>query len=249
MINNTFLIEIKSKIDNNNKFSSNDFKIFYKNPYLNIIYIYDDKYYFKVKIPQYASRIIKTEKYGSGILAGEREIEIKQYEFTGTTSPGNFSIKEELNLKGKSDLFEELEYWLINLWEEITISPEIRRINEIEEEINKINQNFENISEDNFSKDEIETLKEKLDILEQQFNEKLEAEIEDKENLKNNLRELHNEIEKLKFQSQILNKKNWFKSFGGKIFTWISKEENRKFLKDTGEFIKPLLPDSINNIL
>ena len=88
-----------------------------------------------------------------------------------------------------------------------------------------------------------------MDILEQQFNEKLEAEIEDKENLKNNLRELHNEIEKLKFQSQILNKKNWFKSFGGKIFTWISKEENRKFLKDTGEFIKPLLPDSINNIL
>ncbi|WP_226065499.1 coiled-coil domain-containing protein [Kaistella polysaccharea] len=197
------------------------------------------------------SILSRSEKQTSsfGILSNQKEIEYQQYEFSGRLSPGTVSETEHFKFEGEAKVLTYLNNWLNNLWNELTFAPELRKLKDLDEEIQKINEKFDNVPEDYFSKDEITKLNEKLENLENQFIDKLESEIKDKEALKDVLEELHKEIEKLKGQSKVLNKRNWFKSFGGKIFTWVSKEENRKFLKDTGEFIKPLLPDSIDKIL
>jgi hypothetical protein len=251
MISNSFLFEIKNVLDKNKNFSSNDFVLNSETAVLKIAYVYDEKYYFNINIPLEISKLSRTEKESLtlGFSTTQKEIEYYDYEFSGRVSPGNIANEERITFEGKAKLLKYLSEWLGNLWKELTIQPELRKINEIEKEIQNINEKFESISEDNFSKEEANKLIEKLDKLEQQFQEKLEAEIQDKELLKSTLTELHNEIEKLKGQSKVLNKKNWFKSFGGKIFVWLSKEENRKFLKDSEEFLKPLLPDTIEQII
>ncbi|SIT98035.1 hypothetical protein SAMN05660493_02766 [Epilithonimonas bovis DSM 19482] len=251
MISNSFLFEIKTTIDKNKRFSNNDFLTITENHNLKIVYLYDDKYFFDIKIPIETSKLSRTinETQTIGFTSTRKEIEYYEYEFSGKVCPGSIVNEERITFEGKSKLIQHLSEWLSNLWQELTIKPELRRLNEIEEEIKNINEKFTNISEENFTKEEANILIDKLNKLEEQFKEKLEAEIQDKAILKATLAELHLEIEKLKGQSKILNKKNWFKSFGGKMFNWISKEENRKFLKDTGEFIKPLLPDSIDKII
>ena len=251
MINSSALFDVKNLLDKNKNFSSNDFLIHSEDKNLKIVYAYDERYYFDINIPQETSKLSKTENESRtiGFSTTQKAVEYFEYEFSGKVSPGSIANEERINFEGKFKLLKYINDWLINLWKELTIQPELRRINEIEVELQNLNEKFESVSEDNFSKEEANKLSEKLDKLEQQFKEKLEAEIQDKELLKSTLTELHNEIEKLKGQSKVLNKKNWFKSFGGKIFTWVSKEENRTFLKDAGEFLKPLLPDSIKNIM
>lgn len=250
-INNSFLLDLRSHLDKNKHFGSTDFIITTEKRNLILTYAYNDAYSFNLYIPYETSKLTKKEKSSTtlGLQTTHNEIEYYEYEFFGYMKPGNFAVEEKVNFEGTNAIWKYINSWLGNLWKEITIQPELRRVNDIENELKKINEKFDNISEDNFSKDEISKIIEKLDNLEQQFKEKLEEEIQDKEILKKTLTELHIEIEKLKEQSKILNKKNWFKSFGGKIFTWVSKEDNRKFLKDSAEFIKPLLPESIDNII
>lgn len=251
MVNKTFILKLKQNIDDSKYFGSNDFSITEEYGNLNVNYNYTESYFFELKIPSEMSILSRTEKQTNsfGILSTQKEYEYQQYEFSGRLSPGKISETEHFHFEGEAKVLTYLNNWLNNLWNELTFAPELRKLNDFDEEIQKINEKFNNVSADYFSKDEITNLIEKLEILENQFIDKLESEIKDKEALQEVLEDLHKEIEKLKGQSKVLNKRNWFKSFGGKIFKWVSKEENRKFLHDTSEFIRPLLPDSIKVIL
>lgn len=231
MIRHTTLIEIKKSLDKSTNFSSTDFIL--KSGYnsLNIIYEYDNTFSFQIDIPTEISKLTKTEKETSsfGMVTKHKEYEYEAYEFSGIMKPGKVSSEEKVTFEGQTRLFKFIEIWLENLWTEITIQPEYRKIEKIEEELNNIKSKFDNLSDEFFTKEEAELLIERLNTLESNFKEKLEIEIQDKEILLTTLEELHVELEKLKGQATLLNKKNWFKSFSVKIFSWITKDENRKF--------------------
>lgn len=251
MVNKSFIFKLREIINESKYFSNNDFTFFEEYSNLKILYAYDETYFFELRIPNEMSILTRTEKETNtfGLIGKIKDIEYNTYEFSGRVNPGSISENEHFKFEGDSKIKQYLIAWINNLWNELTIKPEFRKLNELEIELEKINAKFENISDDYFTIDEVDKLNEKLESLEQQFEEKLEQEIKDKEKLNSILEELHNEIQKLKGQTKVLNKKNWFKSLSGKIFTWVSKEENRKFLKDTKDFIKPLLPDSIDNLI
>lgn len=247
MLRQTILIKIKEVIDNDSNFSSSDFSFQTEYKTLKITYEFDNSYYFKMDIPSEISQLSRTEKETSnfGMVTKHKAYEYEQYEFSGTISPGQVAIEEKIKFESQENIYKYIKNWLENLWVEITNQPQIRKIKELEEQIIGVKAKFDHVNEDFFTRDEADSLKERLDTLEKRFKEKLEIEIEDKELLIQTLDELHKELEKLKKQTTILNKKNWFKSFGVKMFTWVTKEENRKFLKDSKDFIKPLLPDSV----
>ncbi len=248
MFRQNIILKIKEQLDKDVNFSSSDFSIKTEYKSLKIVYEYDNEYFFQVDVPYEISKLSKTQKETTtlGMITKHMEREYEAYEFSGKIRPGQVAVEERIQFEGPDKIFNYLKTWLENLWVEITIQPQVRKAKELEEQIIDIKSKCENISEDYFTRDEADALKQKLDILEQNFREKLEIEIQDKILLFQALDELHKELEKLKSQTTSLNKKNWFKSFGVKIYTWASKEENRKFLKDTKDFIKPFLPDSID---
>ena len=158
-----------------------------------------------------------------------KDIEYQAYEFSGSMRPGKISEVERINFEGKQTLLAKISEWQNSLWIELTLKPELRRINQLEEEIQKFKEKYESISEEYFSPEEITTLDQRLTDLEKEFREKLEAEIDDKNKLEKRVDELHSELQKLKSQSAIM--------------TWLSKEENRKMLKDAKELIDGFIPD------
>lgn len=244
MIKNTILIEIKNILDQNAYLSSTDFEIQRGTKSLKIIYQFDQSYFFEIIVPDSISKLIRTEKETSvGFTTKHKDIEYQAYEFSGSMSPGKISEVERINFEGKQTLLATISEWLYSLWAELTLKPELRRVNQLEEEIQKIKKMSESISEDYFSPEEIITLDQRLSKLEKEFSEKLEAEIDDKNKLEKRVNELHSELQKLRNQSALLNKKNWFVSFASKVMTWLSKEENRKMLKDAKELIDGFIPD------
>lgn len=244
MIKNTIIIEIKNILDQNPYLSSTDFEIQRGTKSLKIIYQYDQSYYFEVSVPDSISKLTRTEKETSvRFTTTYKDIEYQAYEFSGSLRPGKISEVEKIDLEGKPILLAAISEWQYSLWAELTLKPELRRVNQLEEEIQKFKEKYESISEDYFSPEEIITLDQRLSDLEKEFREKLETEIEDKTKLEKRIDELHLELQKLKSQSAILNKKNWFVSFGSKMMTWLSKEENRKMLKDAKELIDGFIPD------
>ncbi|XZF15997.1 hypothetical protein ACTHGU_07655 [Chitinophagaceae bacterium MMS25-I14] len=250
MIRNTIILEIKKEIDSDKNFSSTDFAITTENNSLKITYEYDENFFFQLNVPKEISKLSRTEKETTmGLTTKHKEIQYEEYEFSGTQSPGTIARIESVEFEGKRLLLGKIRVWLKNLWDEITIQPNLRKIEQIEEEVQVMKEMFTNASEDFFSKEEAEKLKLQLNDLENKFKERLETEIQDKDLLIAALTELHNELEKLKNQTTVLNKKNWFKSCGVKLLTWISKEENRKFLKESKDFLKPLLPAAIEKVL
>lgn len=249
MIRQIILIQIKKTIDSDEHFSSSDFKFLSDYNQLKIIYEYDDSYALQIEIPREISKLKETQTETSIFGTKHKDYSYEEYEFSGIMKPGEISLEEKIKFEGQNNIYTYLKIWLANLWKEITIQPELRKMEQVQEELEEIRSKFDNLSEDFFTKEEADSLKDRLDILERNFKEKLEIEIADKELLIQTLGDLHKELEKLKGQTTFLNKKSWFKSFGIKLFSWITKEENRKFLKDTKEIIKPLLPESIDKLV
>ena len=248
MIKNSMLIRIKQALNLSKNFSSSDFNIKNEESWLTIEYAYDTEFQLRISVPNKISKLSRKKKELSGLTQIEKDIPYEEYEFSGYMSPGCLAKEERISFEGEDKLMAEISNWLKYLWLEITSQPALRNMQKTEEEIEKIKTKFNAVSEDYFTKKEAEELKTKLDNLEASFKERLEIEINDKELLIETLKDLHTELEKLKSQTKVLNKKNWFTSFGIKIFSWITKEENRNFLKDSKDFIKPLLPDSIKQI-
>lgn len=249
MVRNTFLLILKNLLDSSSYFSHADFTISVKKGSLTITYEYDENCLFQFFVPKAISTLTTTERQG-GIFGNynEKKYEYEAYEFSGTMRPGRIAIEETFKVIGENDLKKTINGWLSNLWEEVANTPEFRNIKKLDEDVQVIKQQFDTVSDEYFSKAEAEALIEKLNKLECDFKEKMEAEIEDKAALNETIVELHNEINKLKAQATVLNKRSWFKSFGSKIFVWLSKEENRKFLKDGKDFIKPLLPNNVDSL-
>ena len=252
MIRNKTKSDIMNALDNHKYFSATDFRIRIKNQTINIKYDFEPKFYFNLSLPvRTSSKTLKTTK-PPGIL-GTREYEVEKevevYIINAKICPGEMVLVENIKFEGKTQIANEIYKWLNSIWEEMQSIP----INKLVEEQNKIIEEIklkvDGISEEYFTIEEGEDLKTKLDSLEDLLKEKIEEQSEKNENLAKKLKELEEQIDILRDTIFILNKKNWFKSSMTKMYKWISKEDNRKLLKDGVKLLKPLLPESVNNIL
>jgi polyhydroxyalkanoate synthesis regulator phasin len=237
---------INRTLDTHKYFNFNDFEIStpsktHYSAQLLIRYEYDQQYYIEINIPNEKSSFTKPETNFNGKTT---HVEYLNYKIDGKMSPGQLSISEAFKYEGENSIAKAINLWLNNLWEELTITPEIRVFNAQKEEIEKIKSQVENIPDEYFSADEGKELKERLDKLEKQLADKLAAEVPDIKESKEQIDKLHHEIETLKQTIPVLKKSGWFKSLITKTMTWLSDPKNQKLLKAGKDLVNTMLPEA-----
>ncbi len=249
MIRNKTLQEIRLLVEKHKRFTVTDFKFETKGDKLDIKYEYEDKFYFTISIPNETTTINQETKETHLIRTVTKDSSYQDYHFKGHCSPGKLSMTEYLDFYTEGQLYKSISNWLDNLWDELLAIPISRQIEEQEKFINEIQERLKDLPDSYFDLAEMQDLISKIDSLEKKFQEKLENEVHDKNELKRKIEELHNEFETLKATLGSVKKKGWFKSFATKTITWLTKEENRKFLKDAKDYIQPLLPESVKHLM
>jgi hypothetical protein len=203
MIRGTLLNDITNKL-NTRPFSQNDFDIHFAKTSIgvnvSIVYRYIDKFVFKFNLSKDPNTKIKVDR-----------------------SPGDLIENEILTLDHKGDITYELNKWITAVKEEMDIMPFAREFEETKSKILEMEEKFNEVPEKYFTKEESELLKQRLETLEVEFEEKLRKELDDKFNLEYEVRSMKAEMEQLKIQVEILNKRNWIKSFGTKLHGWGTK--------------------------
>lgn len=249
MVRQKTLTDIRQKIDEHSKFNISDFTLTTKLDKITIKYEYDISYFFEVEIPSTTTTFTRERRETQMLRTISNDSEYEDYKFRGKLSPGKMVLTENFEFVGEVKFYKSITEWLDNLWAELIAIPVNRQFENQEKIIQDIKSKLDNIPDTYFDFEEAEEIKKKIDILEKQFQEKLNKEILDKEELKKQLDELHSEFFNLKETLQSVKRKGWFKSFVTKTFVWVSKEENRKLIKETKEMIVPLLPENIRNLL
>ncbi len=250
MIRNKIKIDINEALNRHKYFSSSDFEIQTKGQTITIKYEYDPKFYFKITLPaRVSTKTVKSNhKNLLSLQESSQDKEIEYYEVTGKVCPGGMVLEEDIRFEGK-EIESQIEIWLSNMWQEIKSIPLNKIIEEQNTVLEQIKSRVNEISEDYFTKEESEELQSKLDALEEKLKVKIQEQASGNENINQRLKDLEYQIDVLRETVDVLNKRNWFKSSMTKMYKWISKSENRKLLKDGSKLLKPLLPDSIKDII
>jgi hypothetical protein len=200
MIRSTLLNEI-TQILNTKYFSYNDFDIeslsVYDGTKVNIEYRYINNFNFSFTIPNSLESKIKVERR-PGILVGY-EVEY---------------------LSEKDEVLAELEDWLIAINEEMGLMPFAREIHETKTKFSILEEKFNEIPDQYFTKEEGEKLKQTLEAIELEFEQKLREELANKMNLEEEITQMKADMEQLKTHVEILSRRGWIKSFGTKLYTW-----------------------------
>ena len=237
---------ISKTLDEHKYFNFNDFEISTPRKNANstellIKYEYDPQYHIEISIPNDKTSFTRQE---TNVFNNKTShTEYFNYKIEGKMSPGQLAINESFKFEGENGIAKAINLWLNNLWEELTITPELRAFNSQKEEIEKIKAQVENIPDEFFSAEEGKELKERLDKLEKQLADKLAVEVPDAKDAKQQIDSLHHEIETLKQTIPVLKKKGWFKSFITKTMTWLSDPKNQKLLKAGKDLVTTMLPE------
>lgn len=243
MIREKFLKDISTTINNHKRFESYDFDI---TPYsqnksgptkLKITYKMSPKYQIEIVIPN-----TKTKVQGA-------YVESDEYVFKCDKCPGKVAYQESINCNGEEDLHKNLKIWLDCIWDELVSNPILKSIKSQEEKVEELFKKFDLIDDEPFNSQEVEELRKKLDDLESMLKTEIESSKKNKEELENEIDNLHSDIETLKVTINSFTRKGWIKSFTTKIFKWTSNSENRKMLKDGYTLIKEILPDNLVNVI
>jgi hypothetical protein len=221
-LTSSFLIQIQESLSSNG-FVSQDFHISYSESSpvsLMISYRYNDQFYFSTSI------------------GGTIDI---------TFNPGTIVREESYYEKNRYDLFQLLQSWLKNINLELKSSPTARKLTEHDEIIRDFQTRITDIEngDEQFSSEEGNYLKEKLDDLEQKFSEKLESDKRDKSSYQIELRKLSEEIGSLKMQLDVFTKKNWFLSLSTKLFLW--SKRNPETVRQLAGAGRDLLPEEVRD--
>jgi hypothetical protein len=229
MIRNKFLASITKQL-NEFPFSQNDFDINMSESYngnsihIKITYRYIEKFNFSFTLPKNSNPEINADR-----------------------CPGAIVENESIILKGKDSLLSSISNWLFAINEEMTYMPFVREFEEAKAKFSVMEEKFNEIPNQYFSKEEGELLKQKLENLEKDFEQKLREEIVSKETLENEIFIMKQDLEQLKSQVDSLNKRGWFKSFGTKIYGWGTKyPKTTAFLAAAGI---QLLPEELQEFI
>ncbi|HLN96533.1 MAG TPA: hypothetical protein VK183_12940 [Flavobacterium sp.] len=250
MVRNKTKVEINKALDGHKYFSSSDFSVEYKGYTISIRYEYDSRFYFIINLPeQISTRKVETQQQSLlSMRSTLQSQEVEVYLINVKMSPGQMVLSENVEFES-SKLRSNINSWLTTIWEELNSQPLSKRLDEQNDILNEIKSRVDQVSEEYFSREEGEEIKQKLKDLEAQIKAQIEQQVTEKKEQGEKIKELHQYIEVLTDTVYLLNKKNWFKSSMTKMYKWISNESNRKLLKDGAELLKPLLPESVKDIV
>ncbi|MNC41647.1 hypothetical protein D3C75_904210 [compost metagenome] len=116
---------------------------------------------------------------------------------------------------------------------------------EVDRQLSQLENSVKDISQEDFTKEEIASLIEKLNIFQKEFEAKLEEEIQDKQKLRSELNNVDKEIEFLKSQIQLLTKQNWVKSLLVKSINW--RKRNPQAMNTLVTLTREMLPESVRD--
>ncbi|MCK6256816.1 hypothetical protein LCY76_09440 [Fictibacillus sp. KIGAM418] len=227
MLRNSFLALITEKL-NNFTFSQNDFDIdiseSYHSVHVKITYRYIEDFYFSFTLKKNPGEEISLDR-----------------------CPGIVVKNESKNVKTRGTLVEDITSWLRAMEEEMSYTPFAREFTKTKERFTVMEEKFNEIPDEYFSKEEGEYLKEKLENLEFDFEQKLREEMANKVNLENEIEVMKKDLEQLKSQVELLTKRGWIKSFGTKMYTWGTRyPKTTAFLAAMG---LQLLPEEIKQFI
>ncbi|PQP86185.1 hypothetical protein [Paenibacillus sp. AR247] len=144
--------------------------------------------------------------------------------------PGDMLDIHEARVSTKGGLLQNISDWVQQILMEMRLMPNLRYITELREELNSEISKFENIlnevPESYFTKQEADEYNDKLDALQNMFNEKFKSQEESNKELARQLSQITDEIEVLKSEIKVLTKKNWFLSLLSKTFIWSKNHPN-----------------------
>lgn len=160
---------------------------------------------------------------------------------TITTTPGHMLITESVSNVRATELSDYIKNWLHRLDEELSSIPLQRQLEEQHKEIEFIFQQLNEIPNDFISKQEAESLRFRLDDLEERLTKNLQETVTDQKELENKIKAISDDMSALKENMNVLNKRGWAKSLVTRTFEWAKDPVNRKLLKSGVEVARELL--------
>lgn len=207
---------------------------------------------FNIETKKYSSnsvQIIITYTYCSeyifnGIINNNEET------FSANFSPGTitFSVRRE-NLS-KNDFLNTIDEWLDNLRIDITKTPLARKVMNHEEILKSFQEKILSMGEEGdrfFTNEEGEKLRIKLTELETSLKESVLEKNEEKKTQEQEIKRLSSEVNTLREQLEVFNKRNWFLSFSVRLFNWIKR--NPDVTRRVAGFSRELLPEDAKDIV
>lgn len=144
-------------------------------------------------------------------------------------APGEMAFHENSTTHDPEGLLSGLRRWLERIKEEIQAAPIARRVAEHGKRLDELLESVGEIEEGaHFTAGEVEKLRARLDAMEQQIAADLEVRIQDKAKLEGNLNKLSAEVEALKLQVAVFEKKSILRRFGEFTLKWFSRPENQR---------------------
>lgn len=238
MIRMNLLKEILDVISKSQYFSEHDFDIEHNavnnGTNLLISYKYDNKYYFKVLIPD------KKQKYDESAYAVD-------FVITGRRCPGDLSFDEQISYIGRKELIEGIETWIHFMKQDFLAMPVYRKLEEQKQEVESLKEMMWKIPDEYFTREEAAELKRRLDEMEQKFSQYLKAEINNQKEFEEKQAALHEQIETLKSQIDSFKKPGWFGTFLGRLAVWSTDPSNQPLIQSGKQAAQILLTEAVQS--
>ena len=237
MIRNTLFSSIRNRLNCPPNLLPEDFEISTSasrsnGVILEISYLCGDGEFFKVHIPN-KKELIKTS-YG----------EERDFKITLEVCPGELTKKEAYELKGQSELENQVSEWIKRLNEEIIDLPVLRLYEQQRLKIDELEKELDKIPNEYATKEQIDQIKEWVNGIEEELKgsvSKLNIDIEEK---KAKIEEIEKELESIKVRTGSTKLKNIFRVLIGRSVKYASDPRLPALLENGKRILKLVSPEN-----
>jgi hypothetical protein len=217
------LKDINQAIEEGDFFVADDFVVRENQDNHEIVYLHQEEIRLVFRFPDGP----KEDKFGQ-----------QKYRVSLSYSPGYINDTESEIVDGLPAFLSEIKKWAQRIRKDIEAEPAVRQWTAHRVRVEEVFGKLSDIdSSTMFSKTEIETLKEKLDKIETDRAAQLQQQSQSETQLKQDLAQLHAQVEALKVQLSALNKKSWVRAAVSRMFSWGIKKENQQFLIEAAKTV------------
>jgi len=157
-------------------------------------------------------------------------------------NPGEIVDHEMQDLIGRNQLLERIKTWLICLKKNIDSTYTHRKIEQHRELIEKIIEKS-NIIDGQFTIEEIESLKQKLEQTQKRIEEQLSQQMSGNKELEGKLKQLETDFKELEKRLFTQSKKGWAQSWLCRALKWGLDPVNQQAMIETTKNVKALITD------
>lgn len=165
----------------------------------------------------------------------------KDFEIQGNATPGDIAVTEFFVVYGKAKFLAYVGQWLKRLRTELEAIPANRQLEEQRRQIDAILSQLSGLEDEYFSREEADSLRQRLDELEHQMSERIAETEKDSERANKRIEQLERDFELLKTSVEVLRKPGWASTFASRVAKWMKDPQNRGLLKDGVEVTRKLL--------